>query len=48
MKWYAKEQKVVGDGGVKIDSTMGNMSGAAFVADTAMKSIKVLDSGKGL
>jgi predicted small lipoprotein YifL len=48
MKWYAKEQKVVGDGGVKIDSTMGNMQGAAFVADTAMKSIKVLDSGKGL
>ncbi|MEN6358370.1 MAG: LPS export ABC transporter periplasmic protein LptC [Armatimonadota bacterium] len=48
MKWYAREQKVVGDGGVKINSTMGNMQGAAFVADTAMKSIKVLDSGKGL
>ncbi|MCE5323435.1 LPS export ABC transporter periplasmic protein LptC [bacterium] len=48
MKWYAKEQKVVGDGGVKINSTMGNMQGAAFIADTAMKSIRVMDSGKGL
>ncbi|MCE5200106.1 MAG: LPS export ABC transporter periplasmic protein LptC [Armatimonadota bacterium] len=48
MKWYAKEQKVVGNGGVKIDSTMGTMQGAAFVADTAMKTITIKDSAKGL
>lgn len=55
MKWYSKEQKVVGDGGVRIESIMGNsdkdktvLTGAAFVADTALKSIKVMDSAKGL
>ncbi|MHB9035634.1 MAG: LPS export ABC transporter periplasmic protein LptC [Armatimonadota bacterium] len=48
MKWYAKDQKVVGDGGVKIESTMGTMQGAAFVADTGMKTITVKDSAKGL
>ena len=48
MKWYAKEQKVVGDGGVKITSSMGTLEGAAFVADTAMKTITIKDSAKGL
>lgn len=48
IKWYAKDQKVVGDGGVRIDSAMGTMQGAAFVADTGMKTITVKDSAKGL
>lgn len=48
MKWYAKAQKVVGDGGVKITSSMGTLEGAAFVADTSMKTITIKDSSKGL
>ena len=48
MRWYAKEQKVVGDGGVKITSSMGTLEGAAFLADTSMKTITIKDSSKGL
>lgn len=48
MKWYAKEQKVIGDGGVKITSSMGTLTGAAFVADTNMRTITIKDSAKGL
>jgi hypothetical protein len=48
IKWYEKDQRVVGNGGVKIESTMGTLEGAAFVADTGLKSIKVFDLAKGL
>ncbi len=48
IKWYAKQQKIVGDGGVKATSTMGTMDGAAFVADTGLKNIRILSSAKGL
>lgn len=48
IKWYAKKQKVVGDGGVKITTSMGTLQGAAFVADTSMKTITIKDSAKGL
>lgn len=48
MKWYSRQHKVVGDGGVKITSEMGTMQGAAFVADTALKTLRVMNSAKGL
>lgn len=48
IKWYAGSDKVVGGGGVSIKSTNGSIDGAAFVADTALKTLRVQDSGKGL
>jgi len=48
VKWYAREKKVIGNGGVKIDSEMGSVEAAAFVADTALKTFTVKDSAKGL
>ncbi|MCL5102833.1 MAG: LPS export ABC transporter periplasmic protein LptC [Armatimonadetes bacterium] len=48
VKWYARRQKVVGDGGVDITSEMGTIQGAAFVADTALKNWTILSSAKGL
>ena len=52
MKWYSKQQKIVGNGGVTINMTTGSdkqtLTGAAFVADTALKSLTVKDSTKGL
>ncbi|MCX6343698.1 MAG: hypothetical protein NT018_01330 [Armatimonadetes bacterium] len=48
IRWFAREQKVIGVGDVKITSEMGNMTGAAFEADTALKTLKVKDSAKGL
>jgi hypothetical protein len=52
MTWYAKRQKVIGNGGVRIrvknKSDVQNMQGAAFIADTALKTLTVMDSAKGL
>lgn len=48
MKWNAGTHKLVGDGGVRIKSTSGTVDGAAFVADTTLKTLIVRDSGKGL
>ena len=52
-KWFSREQKIVGNGGVKVTSTMGTndhyeMQGAAFETDTALKTIKIKNSAKGL
>ena len=52
-KWFSKEQRIVGDGGVKATSTMGTndhyeMQGAAFETDTALKTVKIRNSAKGL
>jgi len=48
MKWYANAHKVVGDGGVEITSPNGTITGAAFVADTSMRTLTVKDSAKGI
>jgi hypothetical protein len=48
IKWNAGSDTVIGNGGVSIKSTNGSMEGAAFVADTALKTLKVMSSGKGL
>ena len=48
IKWNANTRKVVGNGGVRIKSTSGTVDGAAFVADTALKTLTVKDSAKGL
>ena len=48
MKWYAKEQKVIGNGGVKIKSDAWDLQSAAFVADTGLKTITLKNSAKGL
>jgi len=48
IKWNAGSDKVIGNGGVTMKSTNGSVQGAAFVADTALKKLTVLDSGKGL
>lgn len=47
-RWSEKAQKVVGDGGVRIDSEMGTIEGAAFVADTALNTVTIKDSAEGL
>lgn len=52
VKWYAREGRIVGDGGVKVTSKLqsgGNyeMEGAAFEADTALRSITITDSARG-
>lgn len=48
IKWYVDKHKIVGNGGVKIQSAAGSVDGAAFVADTTLKTLKVMDSGRGL
>lgn len=48
MKWFEKKQKVIGDGGVEIHSDVWNAKGAAFEADTALKSLSIRNSTKGL
>lgn len=48
VRWYAREQRVVGNAGVKIESAMGTITAAAFEADTALKTLTVRDSAKGL
>lgn len=48
VKWFAKEQRVIGNGGVTVDSTMGTMSSAAFEANTALKTLRLKGSAKGL
>ncbi|MCX8052257.1 MAG: LPS export ABC transporter periplasmic protein LptC [Armatimonadetes bacterium] len=51
--WYSRQNKIVGDGGVRWTSEMngkGRFEGqsAAFEADTALKTITALSSAKGL
>ena len=48
IKWNANTHKIVGNGGVSIKSTSGTVDGAAFIADTGLKTLTVKDSGKGL
>lgn len=48
VKWYSRQQKVIGNGGVKITSPQWNLEGAAFVADTNMKTLSIRNSAKGL
>jgi hypothetical protein len=47
-KWYQKQQKVVGNGGVKINSEAWTAESAAFVADTGLKTVSLRSSAKGL
>ncbi|MGQ9454859.1 MAG: hypothetical protein ACUVRS_05485 [Armatimonadota bacterium] len=52
MKWFARENRIVGNGGVKVVSRLESgdrykMEGAAFEADTALKSIAITDAAKG-
>jgi LPS export ABC transporter protein LptC len=46
IKWFAKDQKVIGLK-ADIESSMGNMQAPAFEADTALKSITLKNSVKG-
>jgi len=48
MKWYAKKKTVIGNGGVKIKTPMWETQGAAFVADTTLKTFTIKDSAEGL
>ena len=48
VKWYEKEQKIVGNGGVTVKSDVWDVQAAAFVADTALKTVSVRSSAKGL
>lgn len=52
IKWFARENRIVGNGGVKVISRLKSgdrykMEGAAFEADTALKSITITDTAKG-
>ena len=48
VKWYAKKKTAIGNGGVKIKTPAFESEGAAFVADTALKTFTVRDSAEGL
>ncbi len=48
VKWFARDQKLIGNGGVKIKTDMWEMESAAFVADTGLKTITLKNSAKGL
>lgn len=48
VKWYAKKKTAIGNGGVKIKTPTWDSEGAAFVADTTLKTFTVKDSAKGL
>ena len=52
VKWYARKNKVIGNGGVKIESESknwnSNTEGAAFEADTSFENYRVMNSAKGL
>ena len=48
VRWYARKQEIVGNGGVKIDSPDWKAEGAAFRADTSLRNYTILDSAKGL
>lgn len=48
IKWYSKQGKIVGNGGIKITSEMGTIEAPAFEADTTLEKFTVKNSGKGL
>ena len=48
MKWYARKHRVIGDGGVRVESPDWNVEGAAFEADTGLKNYRIMDSAEGL
>ncbi|MGC8861188.1 MAG: hypothetical protein ACP5R5_00260 [Armatimonadota bacterium] len=53
IRWLARQNKIVGNGGVKVVSNTQEgdryeVEGAAFEADTALKTIKIMNSAKGL
>lgn len=48
VKWYAKQQKVIGGGGVTIKSDAWDLKSSAFVADTGLKTLTLKNSSKGL
>lgn len=48
VRWFANQQKIIGVGKVKVTSELGTMEGAAFVADTALKTVNVKNSTEGL
>lgn len=47
MKYYAKQHRVVGNGGVKITSDTGTYEGAYFEADTDLRTFTLDSSAKG-
>jgi hypothetical protein len=42
--WYAKEKKIIGSGGVKVDSTTGQITAAEIETDTTLRNIAVRGS----
>jgi hypothetical protein len=41
VKWYSKENRLIGDGGVVATGPVTSIKAAAFTADTRLKSVKV-------
>ena len=48
VKWFARKHKIIGNGGVKIESPTWKAEGAAFEADTGLENYRIMDSAKGL
>lgn len=48
IKWTPDKHKIVGNGGVAMTYPNGTATAAAFVGDTAKKTLELRDSGKGL
>jgi hypothetical protein len=42
IKWYSKDGKLVGNGGVKARGPVTSMDASAFVADTRLRNIRIL------
>lgn len=41
MKWYSRDDKIVGNGGVTANGPLASIKAAAFTADTRMRTVKI-------
>ncbi len=42
IKWYARDNRIVGNGGIKARGPVASIDAAAFIADTQLRSIRIL------
>lgn len=47
VRWFSNRNKIVGDGGVTVTSTVGIMQANAFMADTALQTLVMKDRIEG-
>ncbi len=47
VRWFSNKNKIVGDGGVTVNSTVGIVQARAFLADTSLKNLVMKDRIEG-